>query len=150
MRSARALPAYGPDFTYGHYAAVKRLALAAGGAAGVAGLFTAAQIPPVRRLILGRMTSGDGPDAATREKGFFTVTFVGEAGGRRVVTRVHSDRDPGYSETAKMLAEAALCLAHDELPESSGQVTPAVALGPALRERLQRNAITFDIVSWAA
>ena len=28
-----------------------------------------------------------------------------------------SGGDPGYCETSKMLAESALCLAHDELPE---------------------------------
>ncbi len=144
VRSAHALPAYGPDFSYGHHVAVKRLPLALGGAAGVAGLFAAAQVPPVRDLILGRMTSGDGPDEAKRAEGWFKVTFVGEAGGRRVVTTV-SGGDPGYGETAKMLAESALCLAHDELPVTSGQVTPAAALGPALRERLQRNGIVFAV-----
>ncbi len=144
VRSARALPAYGPDFTYAHHAAVKRLAFAAGGAVGVAGLFAAAQVPPVRKLLLGRMTSGDGPDAAKRAQGWFTVTFVGEAGGKRVVTTVRGG-DPGYGETAKMLAEAALCLAHDELPKTAGQVTPAVAMGPALRARLQRSGITFEV-----
>ena len=34
-RSARALERYGPDFTYGHYAGVKRLPIAVGGVAGV-------------------------------------------------------------------------------------------------------------------
>ena len=33
-RSARALPRYGPDFSYGHYAAVKRLPIAVGGVTG--------------------------------------------------------------------------------------------------------------------
>jgi short subunit dehydrogenase-like uncharacterized protein len=147
VRSARALPDYGPDFTYGHYLAVKHLAMAAGGAVGVGGLFAAAQVPPLRKLILGRMTSGDGPDEQTREKGWFTVTFVGEGGGRRVVTKVHGDKDPGYAETAKMLAEATLCLALDELPETAGQVTTAQAMGPKLRERLERNGITFTVLA---
>ena len=145
VRSAHALPEYGPDFRYAHHVAIKRLALAAGGAAGVAGLFAAAQFPPLRRLVLGRMTSGDGPDTAKRAEGWFTVTFVGEAGGRRVVTEVRGG-DPGYTETAKMLAEATLCLAHDELPPTAGQVTPAAAMGRALRERLQRNGITFAVM----
>ena len=149
VRSARALPAYGPDFSYAHHVAVKRLALAAGGAAGVAGLFAAAQVPPARKLLLDRMTSGDGPDEAKRARGWFKVTFVGEAGGRRVVTAVRGG-DPGYTETAKMLAEAALCLAHDELPQTAGQVTPAVAMGPALRERLRRNGISFEAVESTA
>ncbi len=149
VRSAHALPAYGPDFTYAHHVAVRRLALAAGGVAGVGGLFAASQLPPLRKLLLGRMTSGDGPDEAKRAGGWFKVTFVGEAGGKRVVTAVGGG-DPGYGETAKMLGEAALCLAHDELPQTAGQVTPAAAMGTALRERLQRNAITFEVVDGPA
>ncbi len=149
VRSAHALPAYGPDFSYGHHVAVKRAAMAAAGAVGTAGLFAAAQVPPVRKLLLGRMASGDGPDEAKRAGGWFKVTFVGEAGGERVVTTVCGG-DPGYTETAKMLAEAALCLAHDELPPTAGQVTPAAAMGPALRERLQRNGITFEVTDGPA
>ena len=149
VRSARALPNYGPDFSYGHHVVVKRLAVAAGGAVGIAGLFAAAQLPPARKLLLSRMTSGDGPDDARRAKGWFKVTFVGEAASLRVVTTVKGG-DPGYSETAKMLAEAALCLAHDELEPSAGQVTPAAAMGPALRERLQRRGITFEVAEGPA
>lgn len=145
VRSARALPEYGPDFTYAHHAAVKRIAVAAGAAAGVAGLFAAVQLPPVRKLVLSRMVSGDGPDEERRARSRFQVTFTGEAGGQRVVTRV-SGGDPGYGETAKMLAEATMCLAYDELPRTAGQVTPAQAMGPALRERLQVNGIVFEVV----
>ena len=54
--------------------------------------------------------------------------------------------DPGYDETAKMLAESALCLAHDELPPSAGQVTTAVAMGDALIARLRARAITFELI----
>lgn len=142
LRSARALDRYGPDFTYGHYGAVKHLPVAAAGAAGVASLFTLAQIPPARRFLLGRMESGEGPSPAEREKGWFKVTFVGKAGGEKVMTQV-SGGDPGYGETAKMLAEASLCLAHDELPETAGQVTTAQAMGRTLIERLDRQGISF-------
>jgi short subunit dehydrogenase-like uncharacterized protein len=45
-----------------------------------------------------------------------------------------------------MLGEAALCLAHDDLPERSGQLTPAVAMGQALIDRLQRAGIAFTTV----
>ncbi len=40
--------------------------------------------------------------------------------------------DPGYTETAKMLAESALCLAFDDNPVTAGSVTPAQAMGDAL------------------
>jgi short subunit dehydrogenase-like uncharacterized protein len=54
--------------------------------------------------------------------------------------------DPGYRETSRMLAEATLCTAFDDLPETAGQVTTAQALGPALRERLQRAGIAFSVL----
>jgi short subunit dehydrogenase-like uncharacterized protein len=144
-RSARALDRYGPDFSYGHYIAVKRLPVALGLAGGVAGLFTLAQIPPARDWLLDRRKSGEGPSAEQREKGWFKVRFVGKGGGRRVVTEVEGG-DPGYGETSKMLAESALCLAHDSLPPSAGQVTTAVAMGDALTDRLQRGGITFTVL----
>jgi short subunit dehydrogenase-like uncharacterized protein len=144
-RSARALDRYGPDFSYGHYVAVKRLPVAVGLAGGVAGLFTLAQIPPARSWLLGRRQPGEGPTPEQREKGWFKVRFVGEGGGRRVVTEV-AGGDPGYGETSKMLAESALCLAHDDLPATAGQVTTAVAMGDALMERLKRAGIEFNVL----
>jgi short subunit dehydrogenase-like uncharacterized protein len=146
MRSATALERYGPDFGYGHFFAVKRAAAAAGVVGGLGMLAAAVQIPPARKFLLGRMASGDGPTEAERAKGWFNVRFVGEGGGQRVVTEV-AGGDPGYGETAKMLAESALCLAADNLPETSGQVTTAVAMGDALRERLHAQGITFSVTS---
>ncbi|UGS36364.1 hypothetical protein DSM104329_02768 [Capillimicrobium parvum] len=72
------------------------------------------------------------------------VRFTGEGGGARTVCEV-SGGDPGYAETAKMLAESALCLAHDDLPQTAGQATTATAMGPALRDRLQRAGIGFAV-----
>ena len=96
----------------------------------------AAQIPPLRKQLEKLKSSGDGPSAEERAKAWFTVTFVGEGGGQRVVCRVKGG-DPGYGETAKMLAESALCLAFDDLPETAGQVTTAQAMGGPLTARLQ-------------
>jgi short subunit dehydrogenase-like uncharacterized protein len=145
-RSAKALERYGPDFRYRHYAAVRRLPVAVGGVAAVGALFAAAQVPPARRWLSGRVRPGDGPSAEKRAKSWFSVRFVGEGGGRRVFTEV-AGGDPGYDETAKMFAESALSLAFDDLPETSGQVTPAVAMGDALIERLRRAGITFRVAS---
>jgi short subunit dehydrogenase-like uncharacterized protein len=143
-RSARALDRYGPDFTYTHYAAVERLPVALGGLATVAGLAGLVQIPPARRWLLGRMHPGDGPSAAKRARSWFAVRFVGEGGGARVITEVRGG-DPGYDETAKMLAESAMCLAFDRLPATSGQLTTAVAMGNALIERLTAAGIAFTV-----
>jgi len=144
-RSAVALDRYGPDFSYAHFLALKQLPVALGVVGGLGALVTVAQVPPARKLLLGRMQSGDGPTAAQRAKGWFNVRFVGAGGGQRVVCEVKGG-DPGYGETAKMLAESALCLAHDELPPSAGQVTTAEAMGDALNERLERQGISFTRV----
>ncbi|WP_156754065.1 saccharopine dehydrogenase family protein [Actinokineospora pegani] len=144
LRSARALERYGPEFTYGHYIGFKRLPAMVGLAGGVGALFAMAQLPPVRDWLLGRVSPGDGPSAEKRERSWFRARFIGVGGGKRVLTEV-SGGDPGYEETAKMLAESALCLAFDSLPASSGQVTTAVAMGDALTERLIKAGIRFDV-----
>ena len=145
-RSAKALERYGPDFRYRHYAAVRHLPVAVGGIAAVGGIFAAAQLPPARRWLSDRLKPGDGPSAEKRAKSWFKVRFVGEGGGRRVLTEV-AGGDPGYGETAKMFAESALSLAFDDLPPTAGQVTTAVAMGDALTERLRGAGITFRVAA---
>lgn len=144
-RSGAALATYGPKFRYSHYAGTKTLRYAAGGALGVSALALAAQVKPVRNLLGGRISPGDGPSAAQRDKSWFTVDFVAAAGDQTVHTRV-SGGDPGYGETAKMLAESALCLAFDDNPAVGGQLTPAVAMGSHLLARLRARGITFEVV----
>lgn len=144
-RSGAALPAYGPRFRYSHYAGIKRLPTLAAGAVGVGALFAAAQVPPVRRRVLDRVPQGQGPDAARRERSWFTVDLFAESEGRSVHTRV-SGGDPGYGETAKMLSESALCLAFDDVPDLAGQLTTAVAMGDLLIERLRAVGIRFEVI----
>ncbi len=144
-RSAAALDRYGPDFTYGHHMVARHLATVGAIAGGVGSAFALAQLPPTRRLMLKLKTPGEGPSEAERERSWFKVAFIGEGGGKRVRTEV-SGGDPGYSETSKMLAESGLCLAFDQLPERSGQLTTAVAMGDALLERLQRAGIRFQVL----
>jgi short subunit dehydrogenase-like uncharacterized protein len=45
-----------------------------------------------------------------------------------------------------MLAESALCLAFDDNPVTSGQVTTAAAMGESLTERLVRAGIGFEVL----
>jgi short subunit dehydrogenase-like uncharacterized protein len=144
-RSAAAREDYGPDFTYSHYAGFRRLPVAGGAAAAVAGLVAAAQVPPLRNLLLKRVPQGEGPSERKRAKSWFTVELVGEGGGQKVLTKV-SGGDPGYDETAKMLAESALCLAFDDNPVTAGQVTTAQAMGENLLRRLQDSGISFTVV----
>ena len=144
-RSAAALATYGPDFTYRHYAGVKRLPTVLGIVVGFVGFAAVAQVPPARRWLSGRLKPGEGPSAQRRAASTFSVRFVGEGGGKRVVTEV-AGGDPGYDETSKMLAESALCLAYDNLPAVAGQVTTAVAMGDALIERLTKAGLTFTVL----
>jgi short subunit dehydrogenase-like uncharacterized protein len=145
-RSAAALERYGPNFTYGHHMVARRLSTLAALGAGVGAVALLAPLPPTRKLLLKIKSPGEGPDPAQREKSWFKVRFVGEGGGRRVVTEV-SGGDPGYGETSKMLAQSALCLAFDdELPASAGQVTTAEAMGEALLSRLQEAGIRFEVL----
>ncbi len=146
QRSARALERYGPDFRYRHYAAVKTLPVVFGGVAAMGGLLAAAQVPPLRRWLSSKVAPGEGPSEERRARSWFSVRFVGEGGGRRVCTEV-SGGDPGYGETAKIFAESALSLVYDELPHTSGQVTPAVAMGDALIKRLQEAGIVFRVAA---
>jgi short subunit dehydrogenase-like uncharacterized protein len=144
-RSAAALERYGPDFTYGHNLLARNPATIVALAGGVSAVALLAPLPPTRKLLLGLKAPGEGPDASERESSWFRVKFVGEGGGKRVVTEV-AGGDPGYGETSKMLAESALCLAFDELPATAGQVTTATAMGDVLLTRLQRAGIAFRVL----
>ncbi|GAB3812496.1 saccharopine dehydrogenase family protein [Micromonospora zhanjiangensis] len=144
-RSAAALDRYGPDFRYSHYAVFRRLPTVVAGVAGLGVLAALVRVPPARDWLMGRSSPGQGPSAERRARSWFTVRFVGTGGGRRVVTEV-AGGDPGYDETAKMLAETALSLALDDLPPTAGQVTTAVAMGDALTDRLVRAGLDFRVV----
>ena len=143
-RSGAALESYGPDFRYSHFAGLKTLRYTVGGAAAVSGLVVAAQIKPVRNFLKSRIKQGEGPSEKRREKSWFTVDFVGESAGRTVHTQV-AGGDPGYTETAKMLAESALCLVLDDNPKTAGQVTTATAMAENLLPRLQAAGMKFEV-----
>jgi short subunit dehydrogenase-like uncharacterized protein len=144
-RTARALDTYGPDFSYGHYADVGGLPTAVASATGAGAVMALAQLPPTRSLLLRLRSSGDGPDAQRRRDSWFRVRFSARAGDTSLRTEV-SGGDPGYDETAKMLAESALCMARDDLPRTAGQVTPAQAMGHRLIDRLQAAGMVFRVL----
>jgi short subunit dehydrogenase-like uncharacterized protein len=142
-RSGAALAAYGPDFSYSHFAGTRTVRYAVAGAALVGGLAVAAQVRPVREALARRVPQGEGPSEPRRAKSWFTVDLLGRTGDRQLRTRV-SGGDPGYSETAKMLAESAFSLARDDNPPTAGQVTTAQAMGDRLLSRLQRAGLRFE------
>jgi len=146
--------AYGPRFQYGESMLSGEGPLGALASAGVSaalvGGLGAMAIPPVRALLKRHVLpeQGAGPSEASRERGFFRGRLVAEGeGGAKVIGRVAGQKDPGYGETAKMLAESVLCLAldQDQLTSGGGLLTPASAMGRVLRERLVRAGMTFAV-----
>ena len=93
---------------------------------------------------------GEGPSKKQRETGFYNLRLFGKLrNGESIMGKVTGDRDPGYGSTSKMLGESAVCLAKDrqQLPKVSGVITPSVAMGDLLLERLQENAgLTFSVL----
>ena len=84
---------------------------------------------------------GEGPGPEKRKNGFYNLRFYVTIDERRkAFAKVVGDNDPGYGSTSKMLAESALCLAFDKLPENCGVVTPSIAMGKQLLDRLRNNA----------
>ncbi|CAM9412960.1 unnamed protein product [Discosporangium mesarthrocarpum] len=111
---------------------------------------------PPTRFLLKRFVipaPGQGPSKKARDEGYFWNNWVAKAGSGadEVVIRgvVGSDKgDPGYKETAKMLAESGLCLALDSdkiVWKSGGVLTTASAMGHPLLERLRKAGMTWTV-----
>lgn len=85
---------------------------------------------------------GQGPSDETRRTGRYELLFVGElADGADLRLRVRGDGDPNTESTSKLLAEATLCLAQDDIDVGGGFWTPASALGEALVNRVIENDV---------
>jgi short subunit dehydrogenase-like uncharacterized protein len=148
---------YGADFAYDEATLTGRgprgWFSATATAAGSAGFMLAAAIPPTRavleRFVLPK--PGEGPSPEAQVAGFFDLRFLGRtADGRQLGTKVTGDRDPGYGSTAKMLGQAAACLALDvdKTAVRGGFWTPAAIFGDRLIERLTaRSGLTFELIS---
>lgn len=144
---------YGKEFTYDEAMMVgkgMKGRLRGYGITGAMGaFFTASAIGPTRWLVEKLVPSpGEGPSPEEQEKGFFDLRFIGKTeDGRKLITKVTGDRDPGYGSTGKMLGEAAMCLANDVADKPGGFWTPASLLDGKLLERLTSNAgLTFELV----
>lgn len=138
--------AYGDKFVYDEASmtepGVKGSALAHGMAIGIGGFMLAAAVPPLRHLLLHWLPKpGEGPSPAAQLKGYYDFRFLGSTeDGRQLRVKVTGDRDPGYGSTAKMLGQAAVCLARDIPKAGGGFFTPATLLGDQLVERLSAHA----------
>ncbi len=112
----------------------------------------ATAISPIRwlleRFVLAK--PGEGPSPEEQLNGEFDLRFRGQTEqGEVVKVKVTGDRDPGYGSTAKMISQAAMCLAFDIDQQTPGGFwTPATLLGDTLIERLQTHAgLTFEVLA---
>ena len=89
---------------------------------------------------------GEGPGIEKRKNGFYNLRFyITIDKKRKAFAKVIGDSDPGYGSTSKMLAESALSLAFDNLPDNYGVITPSFAMGDKLLNRLKENAgLSFE------
>jgi short subunit dehydrogenase-like uncharacterized protein len=126
--------------------------IAAGVGVGLGGFAMAAVIPPTRwvmeKFILPK--PGEGPSIDAQEKGFYDLRFYGKTDdGQEIRCKVTGDQDPGYGSTAKMLGQAAACLAQDISKDDvqGGFWTPASVFGTQLITRLEKHAgLTFEVI----
>jgi short subunit dehydrogenase-like uncharacterized protein len=147
--------AYGDDFLYreqmitgkGFKGRLSAIGLTAG-----LGLFAVTVIINPLRAFMQRFVlpkPGEGPSPEAQLAGYFDLSLLGKnEDGKTLKVRVTGDRDPGYGCTAKMLAQASLCLAFDITQEqcNGGFWTPATAMGDQLTDRLTQHAgMTFTI-----
>jgi len=127
--------------------------IAAGVGVGLGSFVMAAVIPPTRwameKFILPK--PGEGPSQDAQEKGFYDLRFYGKTdSGQEIRVKVTGDQDPGYGSTAKMLGQAAACLAQDISKDTvlGGFWTPASIFGSQLITRLESfSGVTFEIIS---
>jgi short subunit dehydrogenase-like uncharacterized protein len=139
---------WGEDVTYLERLRTPTWARAAviglGGALGV----TLLSAKPIRELVRRALPEpGQGPSATVRERGYVCTTLVGhvDAAIPPLIGRVEASGDPGYAASARMLAETGLLLALDEAPVEGGVLTPAVAGGRHLIERLREVDVRIDV-----
>jgi len=148
--------AYGREFRYeeavltGRGVRGRLMATATG--AGLGAFMLAGSVGPLRAALEKFVlpAPGEGPSPEQQRTGGFDLRFHGRTGDGRVIrARVTGDRDPGYGSTAKMLAQAAACLAED-IPRArvgGGFWTPATAFGDKLIARLEAHSgVTFELL----
>lgn len=110
---------------------------------GLGSFMMAASIDPMRKFLANNVLPkpGHGPSEQEQLYGMFDIRFYATTeNGRNLVTQVTGDRDPGYGSTAKMLSQAAICLAKDVPELAGGFWTPASALNEHLIKRLDQHA----------
>lgn len=138
---------YGADFRYDESQLCASRAKALLSAAGLGAVMAGTFFSPTRALLKKVLPNpGEGPNETTRNNGFFEFWAHGTDGENQLRVKVAGQRDPGYGATSRMLAQAGLCLARDELSVNGGIWTTASAMGDALLARLPSVDVHFSVV----
>lgn len=141
---------YGPNFVYQEFSYKTSRWRAIQAMFGMA-LLGVVLFSPLRKLVRPMLNQpGEGPSKEERDRGWFDCKFILEtADGKKLVSAIRGDGDPGYKVTSKLVTECALCLVEDAatLPGGAGYggiLTSATGLGMPLVNRLMRVGIEFD------
>ncbi len=116
---------------------------------GLAALWLGLSTPGLSRIVDALLPEpGEGPSAAQRDAGRFEVQARTTAqDGQGYLVTVGAQGDPGYAATCVMIGQCALALAVE--PErcrpGGGVLTPAVALGDVLVERLRAQGFRLRV-----
>jgi short subunit dehydrogenase-like uncharacterized protein len=147
--------AYGAGFAYDEAvltgAGFKGRFAGTAASVGIVGFLLAAAMAPTRAILQKFLLPkpGEGPTPEAQRNGCFDLRFLGiTADGQRLRVKVTGDRDPGYGSTAKMLGQAAACLAQDvdKAAKPGGFWTPASIFGDRLIARLTaRSGLAFEL-----
>nr|HEX4315614.1 saccharopine dehydrogenase NADP-binding domain-containing protein [Kofleriaceae bacterium] len=146
VRRSHALAGFpwGDGFRYDEVMTTSNPVVAAGVNVALGGFVLALATPVLRDVVVGQLPQpGTGPSPAQRTSGFWRAELVATGPMGELVYEAGDHFDPGYGSTARMLGEAALCLAKDKLTSPGGVQTPSIAMGDALAERLRSAGLTF-------
>eukprot|EP01026_Neomeris_dumetosa_P063285 TRINITY_DN60049_c0_g1_i2.p2 TRINITY_DN60049_c0_g1~~TRINITY_DN60049_c0_g1_i2.p2 ORF type:complete len:297 (-),score=35.67 TRINITY_DN60049_c0_g1_i2:90-980(-) len=151
---------YGGNFRYNEAVQAEGPVDAFMGALGTAALGFFGLIRPFRNAVRDQLPKlGDGPPEQLAQKGSWSFRFVGltdaEDGEKpvRVEAIAGGKREPSNWESARLVLEAGMCLAtqQEELNQQGyqqgGVLTPAVAMGDLLLDRIRAKGVTFEITS---
>jgi len=118
---------------------------------GLALFFAGAGFNVVRKLLTNFVLPkpGEGPSEKEQREGFYDFRFIGKTEkGEIITTKVYGDMDPGYGSTAKIIGQAAYCLAFEVQSDIGGGFwTPASIMGDVLIDRLtSHSGLTFEVL----
>jgi short subunit dehydrogenase-like uncharacterized protein len=108
-------------------------------------------IAPLRKAVQSKVAQpGQGPSKENMDRGFFKIELVGTSSSGKKLRGIISDQlDAGNRATVKMMCESALALALDEkkLPVAAGVITPSVAFGDVLEQRLLAAGMRVEVTT---